>query len=58
MRIESFHSHKYGNGGLSEVLLGILAVLSALIGLGVAIDVDVLMALACLGPVELPACIP
>ena len=58
MRSESFHSQAHSNGGLSEILLGILAVLSALIGLGLAIDVDVLLALVCLGPPYLPTCIP
>jgi hypothetical protein len=58
MRSESFHASAHNNGGLSEILLGIVAVLSALVGLGIAIDVDVLLALVCLGPPYLPTCIP
>ena len=58
MRSEVFHSHEHANGGLSEVLLGMVAVVVALIGLGLAIDVDLLEALLCLGPPYLPTCAP
>ncbi len=58
MRSEVFHSHEHANGGLNEVLLGMVAVVVALIGLGLAIDVDLLEALLCLGPSYLPICAP
>lgn len=40
------------------MLLGMVAVVVALIGLGLAIDVDLLEALLCLGPSYLPICAP
>ena len=46
MRSETFHSPKPLDGGLSEVLLGIVGVLAALIGLGLAIDIDLIEVLS------------
>jgi len=40
MRSETFHASAHADGGLAEVLLGIVAVLTALLGLGLAIDID------------------
>ena len=48
----------HGKGGLSEVLLAIVGVFAALLALGVAIDVDVLVTLFCLGRSYPPACTP
>lgn len=58
MKSEAFQSDLHGKCGLSEVLVAIVGVFVALLALGVAIDVDVLVALFCLGPSYPPACTP